>query len=71
VAVWAHPEIAIFDQYVRAFAGWGLDGLECYRPNTPPVESHLFETAADTLGLLRTGGSTGTARTAARWASSR
>ncbi|HEY0151994.1 MAG TPA: PHP domain-containing protein [Longimicrobium sp.] len=57
VAVWAHPEIAIFDQYVRAFADWGLDGLECYRPNTPPVESHLFEAAANTLGLLRTGGS--------------
>ncbi|HEX8360712.1 MAG TPA: PHP domain-containing protein [Longimicrobium sp.] len=57
VAVWAHPEISIFDQYIRPFADWGLDGIECYRPNTPPVESHLFETAARTLDLVCTGGS--------------
>ena len=57
VAVWAHPDVSVFDQYVRAFADWGLDGIECYRPNTPPVESHLFESAAQTLGLVCTGGS--------------
>lgn len=57
VAVWAHPPLELFDREIRAFAAWGLDGVECYRPNTPPVESHLFETAASTLGLLRTGGS--------------
>jgi 3',5'-nucleoside bisphosphate phosphatase len=57
VPVWAHPDVASFDAYVRTFAGWGLSGVECYRPNTPPAESHLFETAAISLGLFRTGGS--------------
>ncbi|HEX5725510.1 MAG TPA: PHP domain-containing protein [Longimicrobiaceae bacterium] len=57
VAVWAHPPLEVFDREIRAFAAWGLDGVECYRPNTPPVESHLFETAAHALGLLTTGGS--------------
>jgi predicted metal-dependent phosphoesterase TrpH len=57
VAVWAHPPLEIFDREIRAFAGWGLDGVECYRPNTPPVEQHLFETVARGLGLLTTGGS--------------
>jgi 3',5'-nucleoside bisphosphate phosphatase len=57
VAVWAHPDVASFDAHIRTFAGWGLSGVECYRPNTPPAESHLFESAAISLGLLRTGGS--------------
>jgi hypothetical protein len=57
VAVWAHPDVAAFDQYIRAFAEWGLDGVECYRPNTPPVEMHLFESVAHSLGLFCTGGS--------------
>lgn len=57
VPVWAHPEVGAFDRFIRTFAGWGLSGVECYRPNTPPAESHLFETAAQQLGLFRTGGS--------------
>jgi predicted metal-dependent phosphoesterase TrpH len=57
VAVWAHPEMAVFDAHIRTFVEWGLDGIECYRPNTPPVESHLFETVAASMGLVRTGGS--------------
>lgn len=57
VAVWAHPDVSMFDRYVRTFAEWGLDGIECYRPSTPPVEAHLFETAAHSLGLFCTGGS--------------
>lgn len=57
VAVWAHPPLEVFDREIRRFAAWGLDGVECYRPNTPPVESHLFVTVARELGLLATGGS--------------
>lgn len=57
VPVWAHPEVNVFDENIRTFAGWGLSGVECYRPNTPPAECHLFETAALQLGLFRTGGS--------------
>jgi hypothetical protein len=57
LAVWAHPPLELFDTEVRTFADWGLDGVECFRPNTPPAESLLFETAARGLGLLRSGGS--------------
>jgi hypothetical protein len=57
LAVWAHPPLELFDTEVRTFADWGLDGVECFRPNTPPAESLLFESAARGLGLLRSGGS--------------
>lgn len=57
LAVWAHPPLELFDTEVRTFADWGLDGVECFRPNTPPAESLLFETAARAMGLLRSGGS--------------
>jgi predicted metal-dependent phosphoesterase TrpH len=57
VSVWAHPALEVFDREVRTFAGWGLNGIECFRPNTPPVESMLFEKVARDMGLFRTGGS--------------
>ena len=57
VAVWAHPDIQAFDREIRRFAGWGLAGVECFRPNTPPADSLLLETAARELGLFPTGGS--------------
>jgi hypothetical protein len=57
VAVWAHPPVEMFDREIRTFASYGLAGVECFRPTTPPAESLLFETAARSLGLLRTGGS--------------
>ncbi|HEX2188939.1 MAG TPA: PHP domain-containing protein, partial [Longimicrobiaceae bacterium] len=57
LAVWAHPPMEMFDREIRTFAAWGLDGVECFRPGTPPAESHLLETAARSLGLLRSGGS--------------
>lgn len=57
VAVWAHPELEVFDREIRTFREWGLNGIECFRPNTPPVESMLFEKVAREMGLFRTGGS--------------
>jgi predicted metal-dependent phosphoesterase TrpH len=57
VAVWAHPDLEVFERQVNTFAEWGLDGIECFRPNTPPVESMLFDRVARDLGLFRTGGS--------------
>jgi predicted metal-dependent phosphoesterase TrpH len=57
VAVWAHPDLEVFDREVRNFASWGLNGIECFRPNTPPVESMLFDKVAREMGLFRTGGS--------------
>ncbi|HYJ78331.1 MAG TPA: hypothetical protein VEW03_01910, partial [Longimicrobiaceae bacterium] len=57
VAVWAHPVLEVFEREVRTFAGWGMNGIECFRPNTPPVESMLYERVARDMGLFRTGGS--------------
>jgi predicted metal-dependent phosphoesterase TrpH len=57
VAVWAHPELEVFDREIRTFRQWGLNGIECFRPNTPPVESMLYEKVAREMGLFRTGGS--------------
>jgi predicted metal-dependent phosphoesterase TrpH len=57
VAVWAHPELEVFDREIRTFRGWGLNGIECFRPNTPPVESMVFEMVGREMGLFRTGGS--------------
>jgi predicted metal-dependent phosphoesterase TrpH len=57
VPVWAHPPIELFDQEIRRFASWGLSGVECFRPSTPPAESLFLEGAARSLGLFRTGGS--------------
>ncbi|MBI4543984.1 MAG: PHP domain-containing protein [Gemmatimonadetes bacterium] len=56
-AVWAHPPAEVFEREVRHFAGWGLDGVECFRPRTPPTESVLLQQTARALGLLVTGGS--------------
>ncbi|HEY8483776.1 MAG TPA: PHP domain-containing protein [Longimicrobiales bacterium] len=57
VAVWAHPPASIFEQEIRRFADWGLDGVECFRPRTAPEESRRLSQTARGLGLLVTGGS--------------
>jgi predicted metal-dependent phosphoesterase TrpH len=57
VAVWAHPDVTIFDQEIRTLAAQGLDGVEVYRPTVAPADSLLFETGARELGLFPTGGS--------------
>ena len=57
VAVWAHPVLEVFEQQVRNFAAWGMNGIECFRPNTPPVESMLYERVSRDMGLFRAGGS--------------
>lgn len=57
VAVWAHPVLEVFEREVRNFAALGMNGVECFRPNTPPVESMLYERVTRDMGLFRTGGS--------------
>ena len=57
LAVWAHPPLEVFDREIRTFREWGLNGVECFRPNTPPVEAMLFDKVAREMGLFRTGGS--------------
>ncbi|HWK88759.1 MAG TPA: PHP domain-containing protein [Longimicrobium sp.] len=57
VAVWAHPNPEHFERDIRTFAGWGLAGVECFRPNTLPADAHRFRQVAAELGLFPTGGS--------------
>jgi len=57
VAVWAHPPMDVFDREIRTFAEWGMEGVECFRPNTSPGDSLFLETAARNLGMFPTGGS--------------
>lgn len=57
LAVWAHPPPELFEAEVRALAGLGLDGIECWRPGHDAEYTQLLEAAARELGLLMTGGS--------------
>lgn len=57
LAVWAHPDLALFRAEARRLAGVGLDGVECFRPRCAPDESLELERASLDLGLLPTGGS--------------
>ena len=57
VAVWAHPDPRLFDAAIRTFAEWGLRGVECFRPRTPPPDAKHFHRTARELGLFPTGGS--------------
>lgn len=57
VAVWAHPPLDVFEAEIRRLAEAGLDGVECFRPKSTPIDMQLLEGYADELGLLTTGGS--------------
>lgn len=57
VVLWAHPRMDVFDREVRGLQQVGLDGVECYRPRLTPSEVQYYETAANDLGLLKSGGS--------------
>ena len=57
VAVWAHPRATALEKYLDALVGWGLDGIECYRPNATPTEVAQIEERARARKLLLTGGS--------------
>lgn len=57
VAVWAHPDPAVFEREIHAFAGYGLAGIECFRPNTPPTDAKRYRSVGRELGLFATGGS--------------
>ncbi len=57
VAVWAHPPLDVLERELDAFANWGLEGIECYRPMNSAADVRSLEQAARTRGLLLTGGS--------------
>ncbi|MEX2283439.1 MAG: PHP domain-containing protein [Gemmatimonadota bacterium] len=57
IAVWAHPRATAVDQHLNDFVEWGLDGVECYRPNATPAETLHLEQIAQSRGLFTAGGS--------------
>lgn len=57
IAVWAHPRSDAFLRDADTYVGWGLDGIECYRPRSTPQEIAQFEEYAHRNGLLLSGGS--------------
>jgi predicted metal-dependent phosphoesterase TrpH len=62
VAIWAHPFWDLSaDEAVLAnielFAGWGLDGVECFYPTFTEAQTHLLAERCRQRGLLSTGSS--------------
>ena len=57
IPVWAHPPLDALYRLLPAFVGAGLRGLEVYRPRSTPRHVRKLERAAETAGLLMTGGS--------------
>jgi 3',5'-nucleoside bisphosphate phosphatase len=57
LAVWAHPPPGLFADIVPNFVEWGIDGIECFRPNLSGSDIQLLEHTARSRDLLVTGGS--------------
>jgi 3',5'-nucleoside bisphosphate phosphatase len=57
LAVWAHPPLDFFVAVLPHFLEWGIDGVECFRPNLTGAEMQLLEHTARAHGLMTTGGS--------------
>lgn len=57
VAVWAHPSPPWFVEGIELLEGWGIDGIECYRPGMLESDVQLFEQETRHRGLFPTGGS--------------
>ena len=57
VAVWAHPPLEWALEGLPLLTSWGLDGMECYRPNSDAGDVRMLEEAARHAGLIQTGGS--------------
>lgn len=56
-AVWAHPQLDWFEEGIELLTGWGLDGVECYRPGADPADVLRLESITRARSLLPTGGS--------------
>jgi predicted metal-dependent phosphoesterase TrpH len=57
LAVWAHPPLEAVADLLPTMSAWGLDGVECYRPNLQPADTQRLLSLAAERGLLPTGGS--------------
>jgi predicted metal-dependent phosphoesterase TrpH len=57
VAVWAHPRMHVLERHLATLAGWGLDGIECFRPGASASETEQLERRAKQAQMLMSGGS--------------
>ena len=57
VAIWAHPRLSAVDRHLDAFVNWGIDGMECFRPNASADEAMRLEQIARHRAMVLTGGS--------------
>src|SRR5690606_20305328 len=57
VAVWAHPPLEIVEDLMPLFVEWGLDGVECYRPNNTAEDAERLRGLAERYGMFPSGGS--------------
>ena len=57
IPVWAHPPMDALNRLLPAFVEAGLEGVEVYRPRSSPGRIRKLERAAESAGLLVTGGS--------------
>lgn len=57
IASWAHPPLDLVESLLPDFVAWGLDGVECFRPNLLPQDVDRLRRLAEHHGLLTTGGS--------------
>jgi predicted metal-dependent phosphoesterase TrpH len=57
VAVWAHPPLDLVEALLPEMTEWGLDGVECFRPNLAVNEVDLLLRTARRHQLFPTGGS--------------
>lgn len=57
LAVLAHPDVLPGKEWIKRFAGFGLDGLEVRYPRFSPELEKSYVDLAGSLGLIKTGGS--------------
>lgn len=57
LSIWAHPPFKVFDKYLLAFIGMGLDGVEAFNWKKSNNHSSYYQMTAEKFGLLITAGS--------------
>jgi 3',5'-nucleoside bisphosphate phosphatase len=57
VPVWAHPPLDSVERDLPRMLRWGIQGLECIRPNHHPEEQRLLTALAERHDLYTSGGS--------------
>ncbi len=57
VPIWAHPRPDMLEREIQRMVGWGLSGLECFRPRASSDDVAAIQRYAATYDLLVSGGS--------------